>query len=54
MALTLLFVIVYGILNPFLDYLFNDTPSVKTNQGFVIIVILQYISTFRIQKLMKK
>lgn len=54
MALTLLFVIVYGILNPFLDYLFNDTPSVKTNQGFVIIVILQYIFTFRIQKLMKK
>ena len=54
MALTLLFVIVSGILSPFLSYIFNDIPSIKTNQGFVITVILEYIFIYHIQKMMKK
>jgi putative transcriptional regulator len=34
MALTLLFVIVSGILSPFLSYIFNDIPSIENKPGF--------------------
>ena len=53
MALTLLFVIITGILSPILYLAFNETPTIRETQGFATTVILQYIATFYIQKMMK-
>ena len=53
MALTLLFVIITGILSPILYIVFNETPTIRETQGFATTVILQYIATFYIQKMMK-
>lgn len=53
MALTLLFVIITGILSPILYLLFNEAPTLRETQGFATTVILQYIATFYIQKMMK-
>jgi len=54
MALTLLFVIITGILSPILYLVFNEAPTIRETQGFATTVILQYIATFYIQKMMKK
>lgn len=53
MALTLLFVITTGILSPILYLVFNEAPTIRETQGFATTVILQYIATFYIQKMMK-
>jgi hypothetical protein len=53
MALTLLFVIITGILSPILYLVFNEAPTIRETQGFVTTVILQYMATFYIQKMMK-
>ena len=54
MASTLLFVIITGILSPILYLVFNEAPTIRETQGFATTVILQYIATFYIQKMMKK
>jgi len=53
MALTLLFVIITGILSPILYLVFNEVPTIRETQRFATTVILQYIATFYIQKMMK-
>ena len=53
MALTLLFVIITGILSPILYLVFNEAPTIRETQGFATTVILQYMATFYIQKMMK-
>ena len=53
MALTLLFVIITGILSPILYLVFNEVPTIRETQRFAVTVILQYITTFYIQKMMK-
>ncbi len=54
MALTLLFVIISGILNPIIYYVFKEAPSIHANQEFVITVIVQYMITYQVIKWMKK
>lgn len=53
MALTLLIVIITGILSPILYLVFNEVPTIRETQRFAVTVILQYITTFYIQKMMK-
>ncbi len=53
MALTLLIVIITGILSPILYLVFNEVPTIRETQRFATTVILQYIATFYIQKMMK-
>ena len=53
MALTLLFVIITGILSPILYIVFNETPTIRETQSFATTVILQYIATFYLQKMIK-